>query len=146
MTFKSILKRYSVGARFGAATINVEELRKDLRQVSARNNVYLWVYLAMVVALFVIFVRYVQSTPGDAVKVGVASTALGGSATGIAALILKVWREKTRTEMLLALAINLRDGAMLRAIMRSLLRGVFRDGADDDDAAPALNAQREVEG
>lgn len=104
-----------------ASTADRDELSGRLRQIAARNNVTFVLCVAMVLVLFAIqlwVALYSVSQPQFVKFVG---GAFGISAAGLVFQMVKLWREKVTTELLLELLPNL-DASVFRTVISVLMR------------------------
>jgi hypothetical protein len=100
-------------------------LRQDLDRIERANSRIVWVAVALLVVLFFAWLAIVLGKTVDAGKVQVASAAFGLSAAGCIRWLLKLWREKTSSALLLRLAVDL-EGDALAAVINLLAAGQRR--------------------
>jgi hypothetical protein len=128
MKLKDVLARYSgSGPHFGEKFEGEPDqdaanaLSLDLKAVSDQNRVFFLVCVGMVLAIFVgactVAVRYIP----DPTFVKEVFAAAGVSLTGLVAQMLKLWKEKVRSDMVLVLARNL-SPKDIRGILEVLLK------------------------
>ena len=129
MKLRDVLARYSVsGPHFGEKVAGAEpdqdtsnNLSHDLKAVSDQNRVYFLVCVGMVAVIFIgactVAVRYI-SDPGFMKEVFAAT---GVSITGLVLQMMKLWKEKVNSDMVLVLARNL-SAADVRGILEILLK------------------------
>lgn len=128
--FKEVLARYAgSGPHFGdniegatsPAAASNEALSTDLKAISDKDQVYLFICVGMVLVVFLgacaLTVRYL-STPSVITGIFAAS---GISITGLVIQMMKFWREKVNSDTVLVLARNL-SPQDTRGIIEILLR------------------------
>ena len=129
MKLRDVLAYYSgSGPHFGEALpgenplgVPTNDLSRDLKGISDQNERYFLVCVGMLLAIFigacVIAVKY-MSNPG---LVGGVFAATGISITGLVIQMMKLWKEKVNSDMVLVLARNLSPEGV-RGILEVLLK------------------------
>ena len=129
MKLKDVLVRYSessphFGENFAGAKPNQtdsDDLRRDLKAVSDQNRAYFLICVGMVLAIFVgacaIALRYIS----DPTFVKEVFAATGVSITGLVVQMMKLWKEKVNSDLVLVLARNLSPEGVL-SILEVLLK------------------------
>ena len=104
---------------------NSEQLRRDLANVSASNQTYFTLCVALLLLLFAgatILVLRSLNKPGQIAGIfGVT----GVSFMGIVAQMVRLWKQKVNTDMMLVLAGNMRPQdfkAVVEIVLRSYLK------------------------
>lgn len=125
-TLDNALARFAeVPPHFGPADENqkqqVEQLRRDLKTVSRSSNLYFNLCVVLVLVLFVGCCAIAALNFHQPSQITVLFTATGLSFFGVVRFLLKLWREKVNSDMLLVLAGQM-DGADLRKVANSLLK------------------------
>ena len=100
--------------------INSAQLRADLEKVKTDNKLYFLICVAMVVVLFITSLMLVLFNLEKPNIVTLVMTVSGASIGGLIFFMVKLWREKSNTEVVLALAINMKDDATLRRVIEIL--------------------------
>lgn len=127
---KEVLSRYAgSGPHFGdaiegaesAAPASNEALSDDLKAISEKDQVYLFICVGMVLMVFlgacILTVKYL-SNPSVITGIFAAS---GISITGLVVQMMKFWKEKVNSDTVLVLARNL-SPQDTRGIIEILLR------------------------
>lgn len=120
---KSVLREYvpppaPLGGR--KQDLKREQLRADLLAVSKNNSSFFYIGVGMLVVLFVaalVLIWMWQDRPQLITGVFAAS---GVSVTGIVATMFSHWKEKVRTDMLLALLGGTDDQETLKTVVSTL--------------------------
>lgn len=100
-------------------SIDKKNLRKDLEVVKSANKQYFLICVIMIIVLFIASLILVLINLAKPNIVTAIMTAFGISTAGLILLMIKLWREKSNTELLLALALNM-DGETLKRIIEIL--------------------------
>ena len=129
MKLRDVLASYSgSGPHFGenlagaeTATDTTNNLSQDLKAVSDQNRAYFLVCVGMVLVIFVgactVAVKYIS----DPTFVKQVFAATGVSITGLVLQMMKLWKEKVNSDMVLVLARNL-SPTDVRSILEILLK------------------------
>ena len=125
-----MLARYTgSGPHFGdvvdgvapAGRASNDDLSRDLKAISGKDQIYFFICVGMVLLIFlgacVLTVKYL-SDPAFVTKIFAAT---GISITGLVLQMMKLWKEKVNSDMVLVLARNL-SPQDTRAIIEVLLR------------------------
>lgn len=102
-------------------TIDRVALRKDLSAVNKSNTVWFGVCVGMLVLLFAVTVGLVIFNIDRPGLVKTALSALGISSAGVVTMMIRLWRTKSYTELLLSLAINM-DAEAMRTVIGILAK------------------------
>lgn len=126
VTLDNALARFAeVPPHFGPGDENqkeqVEQLRRDLKAVSRSSNLYFNICVVLVLVLFVVCCAIAAVNFHQPKQITVLFSATGLSFFGVVRFLLKLWREKVNSDMLLVLAGQM-DAADLRKIVQSLLK------------------------
>lgn len=97
-------------------SVDREGLRADLGKVKNDNNRYFLISVAMIILLFVASLIVVLTNLDRPNIVTAVMTAFGASTSGLIWIMIKLWREKSNTEFLLALAINMDSDTLTKII------------------------------
>jgi hypothetical protein len=102
--------------------INPEKLKRDLTSVKKDNTKFFVLCVIMVFLLFLVSVGVVLTnlSKPDVVKLVMAT--FGVSCAGLITMMIRLWREKSNTELVLALAINMNDMDTLKTVLAVLIR------------------------
>jgi hypothetical protein len=103
--------------------IDKANLRKDLEAVKKDNSRYFVVCVVMIVLLFIISIIVVLTNLAKPDIIKIAMTAFGISTAGLITLMIKLWRTKSNTEMLILLAINM-DAETIKSVINILAKRV----------------------
>ena len=128
---KEVLARYAgsaphfgdevTGSTLTASQISNEALSSDLKAISSKDQVYLFICVGMVLVVFlgacVLTVKYL-SNPSVITGIFAAS---GISITGLVVQMMKFWKEKVNSDTVLVLARNL-SPQDTRGVIEILLR------------------------
>lgn len=106
-----------------APALDKDKLQRDLAVVYKDNNRYFIVCVVMVCALFVASVGVVMMNLNSPDVIKVTMAAFGISSAGLITMMIKLWREKSNTELLLALASNMGTGT-LETVVKVLINKV----------------------
>jgi hypothetical protein len=98
--------------------IEVERLQAQLREVSRTNDYYFAVCVVMIIVPFLVALG---ATFRHAASAGWVTSTLGVFLLGSARFMLRIWREKVTTDMIITLAGSLERDA-LRSVIAELLR------------------------
>jgi len=101
--------------------LNVEKLKQDLSAVTKNNTKYFILCVIMVLVLFVVSITVVLTNLGKPDIIKVVMAAFGISCAGLITMMIKLWREKSNTELLIILAINM-DLDTLKAVVAVLAK------------------------
>jgi hypothetical protein len=120
---KAVLAKYAPApaAPFGGSkhVLKKEQLRKDLLAVSDKNKSFFYIGVGMLVVLFVAALSLVWLWNDKPQLISAVFAASGVSITGIIATMFKHWKEKVRTDMLLAL-LSGTDDETLKTVVGTL--------------------------
>ncbi|MBZ0090205.1 MAG: hypothetical protein K8H90_07490 [Thermoanaerobaculia bacterium] len=127
MNLESILQRYAdrevapLGGSRRRSLSDTERsaLRKDLERIEHYNSRLVWIAVGLLVVLFGAWLVVVLVPGWSAGGVQAASAAFGLSAAGCIRWLLGIWREKTRTALLVRMAVDL-EGDSLAAVISIL--------------------------
>ncbi len=102
--------------------IDRKKLEQDLRAVKRDNTKFFVICVIMVVFLFLVSIGVVLTnlSKPDVIKIVMAT--FGVSCAGLITWMIRLWREKSNTELVLALAINMNDLETLKTIVAVLVR------------------------
>jgi hypothetical protein len=89
--------------KFGTGADPRRALSKRLREISRANALYFNVATGMLVLSFVVALILVSLHAGDKQATEITLGGFGTSVAGMVWMMLRFWREKTRTEMLMTL-------------------------------------------
>lgn len=109
----------------GARRLTKEErdrLHADLVRVQHANERFVWLVAGMLFVLFVVLLIIITTNLDKPDIIKSISAAFGISAAGIIRWLVGIWREKTNTETLLQLAVDL-EGDALKTVITILARG-----------------------
>jgi len=108
----------SAGPKTAPASFTVDRvaLRNDLNGVIKANKVWFQVCVFLLLALFIATLALVIVYIDRPALVKGALSALGISSAGVLTLMIKLWRIKSYTEILLLMAVNM-DEATMRAVV-----------------------------
>jgi hypothetical protein len=141
--FETVLKEYSdpdvvttirLGAdetqaespvRRPARVIDRKAIRQDLESVKKDNNHYFLVCVSMIILLFIVCIVLVIMNARNSTVITVVMSGFGISAAGLIKLMTSLWRSKSNTELLLALAVNT-DKETLTNVVNILANGIQR--------------------
>jgi hypothetical protein len=104
-----------------APPLDVEKLRRDLSAVSKNNTKYFVVCVIMVLVLFIVSIVVVLTNLSNPDIIKVVMAAFGISCAGLITMMIRLWREKSNTELLIILAINM-DLDTLKAVVAVLAK------------------------
>lgn len=104
--------------------LDKENLRKDLDKIKNDNSRYFMICVLMVIILFIASLIVVLTNLERPTLITAVQTGFGISTAGLIWLMIKLWREKTSTEFLLALAIV--DGETLKTVVDALAARMAR--------------------
>jgi hypothetical protein len=128
MKLKDVLARYSEsGPHFGEKFEGEPDqdaanaLSRDLKAVSDQNRVFFLVCVGMVLAIFGGACTVAVRCIADPTFVKEVFAATGVSLTGLVLQMLKLWKEKVRSDMVLVLARSL-SPQDIRGILEVLLK------------------------
>jgi hypothetical protein len=97
-----------------------DRLRKDLLAVSDKNKSFFYIGVAMLVILFLAALGLVWMWRDKPQLITGVFAATGVSITGIIATMFSHWKEKVRSDMLLALLSGTDDVETLKAVIGAL--------------------------
>jgi hypothetical protein len=121
---KSVLIKYapSPEADLGGRKKDLQrnQLRKDLLAVSYKNRSFFYIAAGMLVVLFVAALCLVWLWRDKPQLITTVFGATGISITGIIATMFSHWKEKVRTDMLLALLAGTDDLETLKTVIATL--------------------------
>jgi hypothetical protein len=100
-----------------------EQLREELDKAIKRNKPILWILFALIVLLLLATVATAFANLGSSRGMDWVSATSGGILAFLIPSAMKVWREITRLEMMVAVA-TLVQGEALTALIRLLLEGM----------------------
>lgn len=122
---KTVLTKYapSPDVAFGGKKKDLprEQLRKDLLAVSDKNKSFFYVGAGMLVVLFIAALALVWVWRERPQLITGVFAATGISITGIIATMFSYWKEKVRTDMLLALLGGTEDTETLKNVIGTLV-------------------------
>jgi hypothetical protein len=128
----ALLSFTQVSPHFGpadeAADQQRDQFRKDLRAISESTNRYFVICVALVLILFAGACALGAFKLNHPAEITAVFGATGLSFSGIFRQMLRLWKEKVNTEMLIALAGNL-ETADLRKMALALLKARLSGGA-----------------
>lgn len=101
--------------------IDREALRRDLARVVKSNQSGFVVCVAMLIILFLATLSLVIFNFDKPGLVKAAVSALGVSSAGVVTMMIKLWRNKSNTEMLMILAISM-DAQTMRTVIEILAK------------------------
>lgn len=116
---RSVLAPYSKEISLGGSgpnAMSVEQLKLELREVSRSNEHYFAICVVMILVLFLASLWVIMRFLGRPDVVTTAFAALGISTAGLLRAMIRLWREKVATDMLLALA-----GALTKDALKSVI-------------------------
>lgn len=103
------------------SVVNLQHLGSQLQQIVQRNNKVFVVCVVMILLLFAANLTVVL-LHHDNLKLVVGTSGIFGiSAAGLIAQMIKLWREKVATELVLGLLPAL-DPALLKTVITALIR------------------------
>ena len=102
-------------------SLDREKLKRDLSAISKGNNRYFLICVVMVVILFLVSVGVVLTNLNKPDIIKIVLGAFGISSAGLITMMIKLWREKSNTELLILLAINM-DSDTLKSIIAILAK------------------------
>jgi hypothetical protein len=105
------------------STTNLERLAPQLQQIVRRNDKLFLVCVSMVFVLFAANLAVVLLHHDNLKLVAGASGIFGISAAGLISQMIKLWREKEATELVLGLLPAL-EPAVFRTVITTLLRRI----------------------
>lgn len=103
--------------------IDKANLRKDLEAVKRDNGRYFVVCVVMIGLLFITSIIVVLTNLANPDIIKGAMAAFGISTAGLITLMIKLWRTKSNTEMLILLAINM-DAETIKTVIGILAKRV----------------------
>lgn len=109
--------------RVKRADIDKANLRKDLEAVKRDNGRYFVVCVVMIGLLFITSIIVVLTNLANPDIIKGAMAAFGISTAGLITLMIKLWRTKSNTEMLILLAINM-DAETIKTVIGILAKRV----------------------
>jgi hypothetical protein len=98
-----------------------DKLGRDLSVVNKGNNRYFFICVSMVLTLFAVSVGVVLTNLNKPDIIKVVMAAFGISSAGLITMMIKLWREKSNTELMILLAINM-DSDTLKTIIAILAK------------------------
>lgn len=104
-----------------ARTFDRDKLAGKLREIVARNNAVFGFCVAMVIIPFVVQLWVALAYASEPQLVKAIGGAFGISAAGLIFQMIKLWREKVATELLLELLPTL-DTAVFKTVIAVLVR------------------------
>lgn len=132
-TLRTVLQRHAgapvtMGASRAAEQndeINFDRqtLQRDLARISKRNEKYFMVGIAMAIVLFLALVIIAFLHQSDSITAQAVPPVLGSSAAVIVWRMFRTWREKSYTDVVLALVPSV-DEKMLRTIIAVLVKKI----------------------
>jgi hypothetical protein len=102
--------------------INHEKLKRDLTAVKKDNTKYFVICVIMVFLLFLVSIGVVLTNLSKPDIIKLVMAAFGVSCAGLITMMIRLWREKSNTELLLALATNMNDLNTLKTVVAVLIR------------------------
>jgi hypothetical protein len=87
--------------------VDREGLRADLEIVKRDNQRYFWICVFMIIVLYAVSLIVVLTNLERPDLIKIIMGIFGISTSGLIWMMIKLWREKSNTEYLLALAINM---------------------------------------
>lgn len=109
--------------RVKRADIDKANLRKDLEAVKRDNGRYFVVCVVMIGLLFITSIIVVLTNLANPDIIKGAMAAFGISTAGLITLMIKLWRTKSNTEILILLAINM-DAETIKTVIGILAKRV----------------------
>lgn len=103
----------------------IEELKERLEALKRENSAYFALCAAMVAVLFLAGLWVALANLGNAAVVGTAFAGVGASMVTAVLLMIRLWREKTAVDMLIAFSIAL-DPEVVKSIVDVLLRRLLK--------------------
>ncbi len=116
-TLDDVLNEFKPTVDLGGAKSPSDKLLKRLRDVNAANSKYFIICVAMVVAMFVAALSLIFLRMSDSTTATLVAGAFGLSVAGMVRMMLRLWREKVATDLLLELS---NDPAVLRSVIDTL--------------------------
>lgn|SRR5215213_10809426 len=129
---RTVLQRYAgapvtMGSRNAAddteTVINRQNLQRDLAKLSKRNEKYFVVGVGMAIVLFVVLIVLAFLQQRDSITAQAVPPVLGTSAAVIVWRMFRTWREKSYTDVVLALVPSV-DDEMLKTIIAVLVQKI----------------------
>src|SRR5215207_2820742 len=118
---KGVLNKYAPEADVALGgeieEVPQQSLRQDLLAVSEKNKLVFYVCVAMLVVLFVAALVLVLLWRDRPQQISGVFAASGLSITGIVTMMFSNWKEKVRTDMLLALLSGSVDPDVLKTVI-----------------------------
>jgi len=103
--------------------INRQNLQRDLAKLSKRNEKYFVVGVGMAIVLFVVLIVLAFLQQRDSITAQAVPPVLGTSAAVIVWRMFRTWREKSYTDVVLALVPSV-DDEMLKTIIAVLVQKI----------------------
>jgi hypothetical protein len=113
-----------------------KQLRDELNKAISRNKPVLMIVFALIALLLLATVATAFAAVGSAKGMDWASLASGGILAVLIPAAMKLWREITRLEMMVAVATRV-QGEALTGLMRLLLEGTQQPAPKNGGAATA---------
>jgi hypothetical protein len=124
---KSVLTKYAPSAEAdlggGKKELQREQLRNDLLAVSAKNKSFFYIGVVMLIVLFVAALLLVWLWRDRPQLITAVFGATGLSLTGIIATMFSHWKEKVRTDMLIAL-LSGTDEETIKTVIAKLVEAI----------------------
>ena len=105
----------------GLSEKQVNDLRKDLSNISSRNNKFFLFIISLVALIFLLSLIFVIYNINEPEKIKVTFGATGISIMGLIIFMNKLWKEKVSADILLALIVTLQTD-MINSILVALLK------------------------
>jgi len=102
-------------------TPELDQLRSEMKTVVERNKIFFVITFSLVVVIFIGLCIFIVSSLNNPARIKEAMAAAGISIFGPISWMLKLWKEKVATDLILALVSNLR-AEDIRLVLGILLR------------------------
>lgn len=100
-------------------------LHHDLRRISKSNEIYFQVCVVILIALFIGVCIFAYRSIEEPRRVALAFSATGVSIMGLFTQMVRLWKEKVNSDLLLALAGNL-SAADMKKVVDTILRSYLK--------------------
>jgi len=103
----------------------VELLRHDLRRIARTNEIYFRICVGLLLVLFAGACLFVYKSLADPRHIAAVFTGTGVSIMGVVTQMIRLWKEKVNSDLLLTLAGTL-SSSELKKVVDSLLKSYLR--------------------
>lgn len=123
---RDIVRQYAPApALLGApskSAFDRKALERELGRLRRAREIWFWLCAAAMVALFALAVAFIISRREDTAAITKMSTATGITLTGVVALMTKLWQDRVRADLILAMASGMSEEALREALLKLIER------------------------